>query len=165
MVGDLYLLMYNKVKSKGERGSFVMFIGTYNHQLDAKNRFRVPAKFKTALGDNMVVTKGTQGCLYLFTGEELENSVINKTENISLFDEKAQKSLRLLLSSAFELETDNQGRTLLPQNLKQYAKINKNIVLIGVGKRIEIWAEEVWNEYSQNAEFDEELSKLTDYGV
>ncbi|MGN1259196.1 MAG: division/cell wall cluster transcriptional repressor MraZ [Christensenellales bacterium] len=143
----------------------MMLIGTYNHQLDAKNRFRIPTKLKTILGEELVLTKGTQHCLFLFSATELQSGVVDKSKNISMFDETAQKSLRLLLSSAFELETDNQGRTLLPQNLKEFANINKDIILIGVGNRVEIWAKEVWENYSLNMDYDAELSNLKDYGV
>lgn len=142
-----------------------MLIGSYNHQLDAKNRFRIPTKFKTNLGSDLVVTKGTQHCLFLFSSEELNTDVVEKSKNISMFDETAQKSLRLLLSSAYELETDNQGRSLLPQSLKEFAKIKKDIVIIGVGSRVEIWAKEVWDDYNSGLEFDTELSNLKDYGV
>lgn len=142
-----------------------MLIGSYNHQLDAKNRFRIPTKFKTNLGSDLVVTKGTQHCLFLFSSEELNTDVVEKSKNISMFDETAQKSLRLLLSSAYELETDNQGRSLLPQSLKEFAKIKKDIIIIGVGSRVEIWAKEVWDDYNSGLEFDTELSNLKDYGV
>lgn len=142
-----------------------MLIGSYNHQLDAKNRFRIPTKFKSDLGSDLVVTKGTQHCLFLFSSEELNTDVVEKSKNISMFDETAQKSLRLLLSSAYELETDNQGRSLLPQPLKEFAKIKKDIVIIGVGSRVEIWAKEVWDDYNSDLEFDSELSNLKDYGV
>lgn len=142
-----------------------MLIGTYHHQLDAKNRFRIPTKFKANLGEDIVITKGTNGCLYLFKAEEIEKNVFDKMQDISMFDETAQKSFRLLLSSAHEVETDNQGRSLLPASLKEYAGIEKNIVSIGVGRRVEIWEEERWAKYSKDINFDQELSSLKDYGV
>lgn len=142
-----------------------MLFGTYSHHLDQKNRFRIPSKFKANLGENLILTKGSGKCLYLFSASEVENQIINKTANVSLFDETAQKSLRLLLSSAFELEIDNQGRALLPQSLKAYAGIDKNIVSIGVGSRVEIWAEGEWLKYSEGADIAKELSRLKDYGV
>ena len=142
-----------------------MLFGTYSHQLDQKNRFRIPSKFKANFVENLILTKGSGKCLYLFSASEVENQIINKTANVSLFDETAQKSLRLLLSSAFELEIDNQGRALLPQSLKAYAGIDKNIVSIGVGSRVEIWAEGEWLKYSEGADIAKELSRLKDYGV
>lgn len=143
----------------------MMLIGTYYHQLDQKNRFRIPAKLKEKLGSELVLTIGSGGALELFSSEELDRSVLSKMDNISLFDETAQKSLRILLSSAHELEEDNQGRFLLPQSLKSYAGILKNIVIIGVGSRLEIWAEEKWKEYTENLDTQNELKELKNYGV
>jgi MraZ protein len=142
-----------------------MLIGTYYHQLDQKNRFRIPAKFKQILGDNIVITRGNGNQLFLFSSDELKRLVIDKTETISLFDEVGQRSVRLLLSSAFELEQDNQGRSLLPAALKKLASINKDIVSVGVGTRVELWSAEEWEKYSSGTSVDEEISKLKDYGV
>lgn len=142
-----------------------MLFGTYSHCLDQKNRFRIPPKFKSTLGENLVLTKGSGKCLYLFSADGMQEQVVNKLSNISLFDETAQKSLRLLLSSTFELEIDNQGRALLPQELRAYAGIDKQIVSIGVGSRVEIWAEGEWLKYSEGADIPKELSKLKDFGV
>ena len=142
-----------------------MLIGTYYHQLDQKNRFRIPAKFKQILGDDIVVTRGNGNQLFLFAAGDLKRLVIDKTENISLFDEAGQRSVRLLLSSAFELEQDNQGRVLLPSALKKLAKINKEIVSVGAGSRVELWSAEEWEKYSSGATIDDEISKLKDYGV
>lgn len=142
-----------------------MLIGTFYHQLDQKNRFRIPAKLKDELGAELVLTLGTGGALELFSANELKTSVLSKMENISLFDEQAQKSLRVLLSSAHELEEDNQGRFLLPQNLKSRANILKNIVIIGVGNRLEIWAEEKWKDYTDGIQPEQELKELKNYGV
>ena len=142
-----------------------MLIGTYSHQLDQKNRFRIPAKFKQALGEDIIITRGNGKQLFLFAGSDMQRLVIDKAENISLFDEVGQKSVRLLLSSSFELEQDNQGRVLLPTELKNFAGITKDIVSIGVGSRVEIWAKEEWEAYSKVAEVDKELSNLKDYGV
>ena len=142
-----------------------MLIGTYYHQLDQKNRFRIPAKFKQILGDNIVITKGSSNQLFLFSSDDLKRLVIDKIENISLFDEVGQRSARLLLSSAFELEQDNQGRVLLPMALKKLAKINKDIVSVGAGSRVELWSADEWDKYCSGTVIDEEISKLKDYGV
>jgi len=142
-----------------------MLIGTYYHQLDQKNRFRIPAKLKEKLGENLVLTIGTGGALELFSSEQLDACVLSKMSSISLFDDTAQKSLRILLSSAHELEADNQGRYLLPQSLKSHANILKNIVIIGVGTRVEIWAEEKWKEYTTDLDTEKELKELKNYGV
>ena len=142
-----------------------MLIGTYYHQLDQKNRFRIPAKFKEGIGKDLVLTIGSGGAIEVFTQEELNELVLSKMNNISLFDETAQKSLRILLSSAHELEEDNQGRFLMPQALKSYANIQKEIVIIGVGNRIEIWAKELWENYAKDIDTSKELEALKSYGV
>ena len=142
-----------------------MLIGTYNHQLDQKNRFRIPSKFKQALGEDVVITKGTHHSLYLLSSKEITESVFGKMQNVSMFDEEKQKSFRLLLSSSHELETDAQGRVLLPAALKAYANIQKNIVFVGVGNRVEIWAEEEWSNYTKDLDFDKELDGLKNSGV
>ena len=94
-----------------------MLIGTYRHQLDAKNRFRVPTKLKAELGTNFIITKGTGGCLFAFSSEGFED-LYKKVSMLPLFDEEAQKPVRKFLSSAFETEEDGQSRILLPKELK-----------------------------------------------
>lgn len=142
-----------------------MLIGTYRYSLDEKKRMRVPAKFKDALGANFIVTKGNDGCLFAFSHTTLQEDIIDKSKNLSMFDSNVQKPLRLLMSSAFQADEDNQGRILLPQELREYAKIKKQIVFIGVGNRMEIWAEEIWNEYNTDADFDQTMGELAKLGV
>lgn len=142
-----------------------MFIGSYRHMLDQKNRFRIPSRFKSELAEGFVITKGTENCLFVFSKFELENNIMDKMSNISLFDSEVQKPLRLILSSAFEAEEDNQGRILLPAELKKHADISKNIIFVGVGRRFEIWSEERWNEYSANINFDDAVKELKKSGV
>jgi len=143
----------------------MMLLGTYFHQVDQKNRFRIPAKLKEKLGSDLVVTIGSGGALELFSKEELDSSVLQKLPTISLFDETAQRSLRILLSSAHELEEDNQGRFLLPASLRTHAEIIKDIVIIGVGNRAEIWAKEKWEAYLNGSDATKELEALKNYGV
>lgn len=143
-----------------------MFLGEYKYSCDDKNRLRLPPKFKKCLAEGVVLTKGNDGCIFVVPKNEFE-SIFEKVNNLPMFDSRAQKPLRMLFSSAVEVEEDNQGRFLLPLNLKEYAKINKDIVFIGVGNRIELWASEVWQEYNDNANsnFDQILSNLGDYGI
>lgn len=142
-----------------------MLIGTYRHSLDEKKRMRVPSKFKEFLGSGFVITKGNGGCLFAFCRTAFDQDVVTKTKAFSMFDSASQKPLRMLMASAFETEEDNQGRILLPQELRDYAQIKKQIVFIGVGNRMEIWAEEVWNAYSNDCNFDEAVSELAKLGV
>lgn len=138
-----------------------MFIGTYRHSVDEKNRMRVPPKFKIGLGSTFIITKGTGKNLYAFSKEQFD-ALYNKLVNLPLFDEEAQKPIRKFLSSAFEAEEDGQGRILLPKELLAHAGINKNLVSVGVGSRIEIWAEEVWE---SNSSEDVDFGILGKLGV
>lgn len=142
-----------------------MLVGTYKHQLDEKNRMRMPAKLKKQLGENYYITKGTDGCLFVISNTEMHDTVYSKIKNISMFDDEVQKSIRLLFSSAFESEEDNQGRILLPGELKEYGGIKKNIVIIGAGLRAEIWAEDKWLKYYGEADYDRNIKKLSEHGV
>lgn len=139
-----------------------MLIGTYRHSLDAKKRMRVPSKFKVGLGADFVITKGTGDNLFAFSKESFD-VLYEKLTAIPLFDTEAQKPVTKFLSSAFETEEDAQGRILLPKELVLHAKITKNIVFVGVGNRVEIWAEEIWDK--QNAEDSVDFSILAKFGV
>lgn len=141
-----------------------MLIGTYRHQLDQKMRFRMPAKFKDQLEPGFIVAKGTNGCLFCFSKQEFEK-LYEKLASVPMFDTEAQKTIRALLASAFETEEDNQGRILLPQELRAYANMEKNIVTIGVGNRVEIWSEEKFDEYNSAENYDSASNELSKYGV
>lgn len=141
-----------------------MFLGEYRHQIDAKNRLRVPAKLKSELGDKFVITKGSNGCLFVFNSRMMEN-LYSKLQNIPISDVQAQRSIRMLFSAASEAENDDQGRFLLPQNLKAFAGISKNVVIIGAGTHLEIWSEENWDKYNSYDNFDAVLSELGKFGV
>ncbi len=141
-----------------------MFLGTYEHNIDNKNRLRLPSKFKKEFGGEVVLTKGNDGCIYLVPKEQFDN-VFKRATELPMFDATVQKPLRLLFSSASVLEEDNQGRFLLPSLLKSYAKIDKSVVFVGVGARIELWAKERWDSYSSGQNFDEQLKELGEYGI
>ena len=124
---------------------------------------RMPAKFKAELGDGFIVTKGNDNCLYAFSNASF-TELYGKLANLPIFDAEAQKPVRMLLSSAFETEEDNQGRILIAKELRDYANIVKDIVFIGAGNRVEIWAEEAWNAYNSGA-FNQASKALRDRGV
>lgn len=143
-----------------------MFLGEYKHSCDNKNRLRIPPKFKKDLDSGLVLIKGNDGCLFIVTKNQFD-AMLEKVNSLPMFNSKLQMPLRFLFSSAIEIEEDNQGRFLLPSNLKTYANINKEVVFIGVGNRIELWASERWEEYSNLSKnnFEEILSSLGDYGI
>ena len=131
-----------------------MLIGTFRHNLDAKKRMRMPSKFKSELGSNIVVAKGTSKNLFIFSKSEFDE-LYKKLTAIAIFDEEAQKPIRKFLSSAFEIEEDTQGRHLLPKELCDYGELEKEIVFVGVGNRVEIWSEKNWqNEDGERLDFN-----------
>lgn len=142
-----------------------MFIGEYNHALDSKNRIIVPSKFREELGAKFVLTKGLDGCLYAYTIEEWKE-LEKKLKALPLTSKDARAFTRFFFSGANEIEIDKQGRALIPQNLLEYAKIEKDIVSIGVLTRIEIWSKEHWEDYnSSNIDFDEIAEKMSELGI
>lgn len=142
-----------------------MLNGEYFHQCDQKFRLRLPAKLKKEFSNGCYITKGNDGCLFIFSGAQFE-TLSQKLDSLPLFDSKAQRPLRMLLSSAFEVEEDAQGRFLLPPALREFAGITKDVVFIGVGNRAELWSKERWTKYNENMDnFDECLSALGEYGI
>ncbi len=140
-----------------------MLIGSYRHSIDAKKRMRIPSKFKNELGTDCIITKGNNKNLFIFSQEQF-SGLYEKMVNLPLFDEEAQKPVRKFLSSAFEAEEDGQGRVLLSKELIAFAGITKNIVFVGVGNRVEIWAEEVWDKENSDDE-KTDFSVLAKFGV
>ncbi|MCL2676091.1 MAG: division/cell wall cluster transcriptional repressor MraZ [Firmicutes bacterium] len=129
-----------------------MFIGQSTHQIDEKGRIRIPSRFKDELGDKPFITSGTNGCLFVYPAAFAQQVLSAKfKENDFAVDAKA---MRLLMSNAIFAEEDKQGRILLPNNLIRHAGIKKNIVTIGAFDRVEIWSQEVWTQYSEEADLD-----------
>lgn len=126
----------------------------YNHQLDARNRMRIPAKYREELGAGYTITLGVGGCLSVYTKEEMDK-LRKLLTNLNGFRESQIKAARYLLSNSWEAEEDNQGRILLPENLRNYAKIVKNVVVCKGPTNIEIWSEEVYKEYFKDVSFED----------
>ena len=142
-----------------------MFIGEYQHALDNKNRIIIPSKFREGLGEKFVLTKGLDGCLYVYTTSEWK-ILEEKLKTLPLTNKDARAFVRLFFSGANEIDVDKQGRALIPQNLLEYANIEKDIVSIGVSTRIEIWSKAKWQEYNDsNINFDEIAEKMSELGI
>ena len=157
--------MKNYLLIKLQKGGKTMLNGEYFHQCDQKFRLRLPAKLKKEFSDGCYITKGNDGCLFIFSAKQFD-SLMQKLDSLPLFDSKAQRPLRMLLSSAFEVEEDNQGRFLLPQSLREFASIKKDVVFIGVGNRAELWDKDKWTEYNNSlGDFDSCLKELGGYGI
>lgn len=141
-----------------------MFMGEYNHTVDPKGRLIVPSKFREQLGNEFVVTKGLDGCLFVYTNEEWHN-IEEKFRNIPMTSKDARKFSRFFFAGAAGVELDKQGRILLPPVLREYADLQKDVVLVGVLSRVEIWNKERWlmNTYDED-EMDQVAEHMADLG-
>ena len=122
-----------------------MFMGEYSHTIDAKGRIIVPVKFRESLGDNFVVTKGLDNCLFVYTKEDWQKFE-EKLQTLPLTNKNARQFTRFFLAGAAEMEVDKQGRILIPSVLREFAALEKDVVFVGVGSRIEIWNRAGWDE-------------------
>ncbi len=143
-----------------------MFIGEYEHSLDAKGRVIMPVKLREDIGEKFIVTKGLDGCLFAYSQTEWSNFE-EKLKTLPLTNKNARDFVRFFLSGAVECEIDKQGRFLLPGNLRTYAGLEKEINIIGVGTRVEIWNRESWKKYSssENISADEIAENMTMLGI
>ncbi|MCT4612260.1 MAG: division/cell wall cluster transcriptional repressor MraZ [Clostridia bacterium] len=130
-----------------------MFIGEYQHSIDAKGRIIVPSKLRCDLGERFVLTKGLDNCLFIYTLEEWKNFE-EKLKALPLTNINARKFVRFFFAGAVECEADKQGRILIPNNLREYAELLKETVFIGVSNRVEVWNKENWESYNDSEEFD-----------
>lgn len=139
-----------------------MFIGEYEHFLDSKNRIIIPSKFREKLGNNFILTKGLDKCLYVYTKEQW-HILEQKLEKLPLTNKSARAFVRFFFSGANELNGDKQGRVLIPQPLLEYALINKEVVSIGVSNRIEVWSKESWIKYNDSSmDFDKIAEQMNE---
>jgi len=129
-----------------------MFLGEYQHSVDAKGRLIVPSKFRDGLGESFVVTKGLDKCLFAYAKEEWK-VFEDKLKQLPLTNVGARRFVRFFFAGAIECEMDNQGRIMIPANLREYAELKKDVVSIGVNNRIEIWNRENWTEYNNEDNF------------
>lgn len=127
-----------------------MFYGEFEHTLDRKGRLIIPSKFREALkeayAEKLYITRGLDKCLFVFTEEEWKSQE-SKFRSMPFTKEEHRKFNRLYFSGAQEVTPDKQGRILFPSYLKEFAGIKREVVLIGVSNRIEVWSKQVWREY------------------
>ena len=141
-----------------------MFMGEYNHTIDAKGRLIVPSKFREQLGDGFVVTKGLDGCLFVYPNEEWA-TIEEKFKSIPLTTKDARKFSRFFFAGAASCELDKQGRILLPHSLREYAGLQKDVVLAGVLGRIEIWDQGRWQDANTYDDMDEVAEHMAELGL
>src|SRR5687768_3377334 len=129
-----------------------MLLGEYEHTLDDKNRLTLPAKFRQALADGVVVTRGMDKCLFVFTREAWEQFVAARLEGLNPFSKEARQMSRFMFAGAAETELDRQGRIMLPLALIQHAGLDREVVVAGVRDHVEIWDRAAWREQLKDVE-------------
>lgn len=152
----------HRIKEVGNWGKD-MFRGEYFHTIDAKGRVMIPVKVREKLGEEFIVTKGFDRCLWIFESSRWEK-IEQDVENMPLTVEEARQISRFIFSGAMDGELDKQGRILLPQNLRDYAGLQKDIVLSGVGSRLEIWDKEKYDEMNGFDNVSAIAAKLNELG-
>lgn len=139
-------------------------MGEFQHNIDDKGRMIIPAKFRELLGTSFVVTRGLDKCLFVYPLPEWE-ALEQKLKALPLMKSDARAFTRFFFSGATECEWDKQGRVNLPSTLRDYAKLEKECVVLGVSNRVEIWSRDTWEQYFQQSEdtFNEIAEKLVDF--
>lgn len=142
----------------------VMFMGEYHHTIDTKGRLIIPSKFREVLGDDFVVTKGLDGCLFVY--DNTEWSIFEeKLKALPLVNKESRKFVRFFIAGAACVEVDKQGRVLIPSMLREFAALDKEVVLTGVGGRIEIWNKDRWEEASEYDDMNEIAEHMSELGL
>lgn len=129
----------------------IMFMGEYQHTIDTKGRMIIPAKFRDGLGEQFVLTRGLDQCLFGYPMSEWK-LIEEKLKALPLTKKDARAFTRFFFSGAVECDLDKQGRINIASNLLQYAKLEKECVVIGVSNRIELWSKLIWEQYTEEQE-------------
>jgi|SRR3989338_5596833 len=130
-----------------------MFIGEYKYNLDTKNRLALPSKFRKLFSQGAVITKGLDSCLFIYTAKEW-SKLVEKLAQLPISQAKSRAFSRLMLAGAMDVNLDGQGRIILPDYLKDFANLNKKVVVAGLYNRLEVWDEKLWSQYQRTSEKD-----------
>ena len=141
-----------------------MFIGEYTHNLDEKGRLAIPKKFRSSLAKGAVVTRGLDHCLFLYTKAEWKK-LADKLANLPFAQANTRAFARLMLAGAMDVSVDKQGRVILPEYLRTFAGLKKNVVVAGLYNRLELWDQKTWSAYTKKNEAEsaaiaEQMSEL-----
>ena len=140
-----------------------MFMGEYNHTIDAKGRLIVPTKFREQLGEAFVITKGNDGCLAIYTNEAWE-TFLGKIQTLPA-NNHIRTYVRNIVGSSLEVVTDKKGRILVPGNLREHAGLDKDVVLAGVIDKIEVWDKERWQAQTNISNMDDIAEEMAELGL
>jgi MraZ protein len=141
-----------------------MFMSEYNHTIDAKGRLIIPSKFREVLGEEFVVSRGMDGCLFVYANDDW-NAFEQKLTSLPLINKETRQFARFFLAGAAQVELDKQGRILLPAALREFAGLEKDVVLVGVGSRIEIWSKEKYEAISEDMDMDNIAAAMESLGL
>ena len=143
-----------------------MLLGEYTHSLDLKGRVAIPAKFREKLSHGAIITRGLDNCLFLFSGEEWK-VLAEKLIALPIAQANSRAFVRLMLAGAMDVELDNQGRILIPDYLRKYASLDRQVIVAGLYNRIEVWQKAAWDRYKQKTEnaSEEIAEKLGELGI
>ena len=141
-----------------------MLIGEYEHSLDAKGRLIMPSKLREDIGEKFIITKGLDGCLFAFSIEEWK-IFEQKLRSLPISNKDARAFSRFFFAGAIDCEIDKQGRFLISSNLRDFAELTKEVVIIGMDSRIEIWSKEKWEEYNASQDSEDIAEKMTFLGI
>lgn len=148
-----------------KRGDWTMLMGEYEHSLDEKGRVTIPSRLRDDLQTHFVITKGLDGCLFLYPMEEW-GKMEERLKSLPMTNANARAFARLFLAGAQDVEVDKQFRVVIPPRLREHAGIEKEVVLVGVSTRVELWARERWEGYQAEAQtsYEEIAEKMVDFG-
>ncbi|MBQ3891149.1 MAG: division/cell wall cluster transcriptional repressor MraZ [Lachnospiraceae bacterium] len=141
-----------------------MFMGEYNHTVDEKGRLIIPSKFREELGNEFVITKGLDDCLFIYNNTEWK-ALEDKLRALPLTNKNARTFARFMLGGAATVELDKQGRILIPQVLRTFASLDKEIVLVGIANRIEVWNKAKWDAASNIDDMESIAEQMADLGI
>ena len=143
-----------------------MFIGEFQHNLDQKGRIAIPAKFRKDFEDGLIITRGIDKCLFIFSKSE-RNKLAEKLSELPLAQANSRAFARLMFSGAVDENLDNQGRILIPDYLRNYASLKKQLVINGLFNRLEIWDKDIWQDYKNKTENSSEeiAERLSQLGI
>lgn len=141
-----------------------MLIGEYEHSLDTKGRLIMPAKFREDIGEKFIITKGLDGCLFAFSLEEWK-IFEQKLRSLPISNKDARAFSRFFFAGAIDCEIDKQGRFLISGNLREFAELQKEVVIVGMDSRIEIWSKDKWEKCDDEISPDEIAAKMEMLGI
>ncbi|HOP74976.1 MAG TPA: division/cell wall cluster transcriptional repressor MraZ [Bacillota bacterium] len=143
-----------------------MFMGEYQHAMDEKGRLIIPAKFREGLGEKFVITRGLDNCLFVYPMEQWKQ-LEDKIKELPTSHADTRAFVRMFFSGAVEAELDKQGRVVIPAHLREHARIERDLYVIGVSTKVEIWAKETWESYSSQAQqsYESIAEKIIDIGI